>query len=197
MREQGKTKDEAAATRLKAVTKAVIPLPNVFDKVDAAHKAVEKKKLKEAKDLITDIDDLVQKAYGILDYFVTDGTRKRKYAACASLGKNFSAFAGVKEESVHNEFLFGDEAMKKMKPELKKLPLIGSSKNGKGAFKTSRGQFSGGYSNYNPHHSNSYQSNSHQNQQHYTPRQGQGNRQQSHRGNRGNGGNSRGRWRGR
>ena len=71
------------------------------------------------------------------------------FPTCASLGKVFSSFAAIKEQKTEeDEFLFTEDTVKKMKSDLKKLP-VQASKNFQGSGKSTRGHFHGNNSNNN------------------------------------------------
>ena len=158
MREVSRQKDQAAADRQTEVCKAVIPLLQILDKVEFAQKQLKKNKEQNAKlnrgvskyekaaySALNDIDSLTMESYKVLNYFIMDTTRKRKFATCAGLGAGFSTFAGINDEN-SSEFLFSDEVMKKMKPDLKKLPIVPTQpKNGKGPRKSYGSRSSGSY----------------------------------------------------
>ena len=55
----------------------------------------------------------------------------------------------MKEEEPHNEYLFGETIYKKMDKEVRKLAVVGGSKNFKGFGKSPRSNFSGGYNQNN------------------------------------------------
>lgn len=183
MRDNGRDKDEAAANRQREVTRAAIPLLQAIDKVnelqatflERAKRDQEKKPLttfeKSAYNKLNEIHELGQKSYSVLNYFITDNTRKRKFSACANLGKNFTSFASIKEDdSGENDFLFGEEVMKKMKSDLKKLPVKPSSSKNVNNFGKSPRSYSSG-NNYNNNYNNGYSTNNKNQFQSHKPRQ--------------------------
>ena len=126
---------------------------------------------KDAYDKIQDVSALAQQCYNALNYFLTDSNRKRRYAVCATLGAAFSTFAGMKQpRNDDSEFLFDDDVTKKMKKELLKLPVSGSSrfsKNGSSFKKTNRSSHNG---NYDYQYNNQYQYNNNNNNNYNGPR---------------------------
>ena len=165
MRDICKQKDEAAMNRQRDVTRAVIPLLKALDEVSAAKNLMQNNvnqrdkttnpPTRFEKDLfqkLNDADSAIQQSYKLLNYHLTDGVRKRKYSVCASLGKVFSSYAGIKEvRSEGSEYLFTDDTIKKMKSDLKYINTQ-VSKNARGSGKSSRGHFRG--NNYNNNQNN-------------------------------------------
>ena len=137
------------------------------------------------------IDSATQNCYKVLNYHLTDCARKRKYSVCSSLGKTFSTFAAIKEPKTDTgDFLFNEDTMKKMKSDLKKMPVQGS-KNGRGFLKTSRSYHQEGNRNYHQYNNNSnFNSNdrfqsSRKNQNNFNNNRHWNNRNNSNRGGRG------------
>ena len=184
LRNNAKQGDEASAKRARDVTKAVIPMMRGLDKVTAAQKALKDKDYSKVAERLKDIDQLIQKSYGILNYFVTDNTRRRKFQACSSLG-GCDGSQNVKEDKIDVDNLFGEQAMQKLKPILKKIPLQ-LSKNAKGSSNAPRGQFQGGYRNFRGDRNGYSQQRQQQQRQNYQQQQRQGSSSRSNN-NRGNG----------
>ena len=183
LRDVCKQKDEAAMNRHKDVTRAVVPLLKALDEVSAAKNLMQNNVNQRnktthpptqfEKDLfkkLNNADSQMQQSYKLINYFLTDCVRKRKYSVCSSLGKVFSSYAGIKEVRPEgSEFLFVDDTIKKMKSDLKTVQLQ-ASKNARGSGKSSRGHFQGN-SNYNSNHNNqnNYRNN-HNSNNGYQPR---------------------------
>ena len=111
-------------------------------------------KEREAYKKMPEIDTLGQQCWGILNYNVTETTRKRRYDTCSALGSQFKPFASTitPNSTPLSDFLFDEEVMKKMKSELKtvhvnKNSAPSNSKNGQSLGKSSRGYSSGRYNN--------------------------------------------------
>ena len=172
-----KQKDDGAVNKQKDITRAVVPLLQALDGVSSAKTMMQQETqkrdkathpvTKHEKDLykkLGDIDTQLQQCYKLLNYHLTDCVRKRKYSVCSSLGRVFTSFAGLKEprtdESETKDFLFSEDTMKKMKSDLKKLP-VQASKNVRGTGKSTRGHHQG--SNYNSHNSYNNQNNNNNN----------------------------------
>ena len=168
--EQAQNKDRAALDRQKDITKAAIPLFHSIGKISAVESLLEKllkrdapsHSVKLALKGVKEVMPLLQQSIKVLNYNVTETTRKRRYDVCAALGNQFKSFAGEREEPSEN--LFHDDTMKRMKSELKKLPVKGGKapypKNGSGFGKSSRSYQSSGGNSYR----NSYRKNTNNNQ---------------------------------
>ena len=192
----GRDKDESSANRQKELTRATIPLLRSMDKMFEVQRAfVERARRDQTKHPLTPFEktsyktlqeayDESQRAYTVLNYFLTDNTRKRKFSALCSLGKDFTSLATVKEEEINadsrddKEYLFGEEVMSKMSSQLKKLPIRpAASKNVRNSGQSHRGQNSGNNRNGRYHqqqqHRQQHYNNQHYNNQNYgSQRQG-------------------------
>ena len=177
LRSFDRTKDEAASTRLRDISKSVIQLLKGLDKITEAKDLMKKaatarikskqevsKEEQEAYDKLNEAGKFGQECYNVLNYFITDATRKRRYAICHGLGQNFTSIAGMKQErNDDSEMLFDDETMKKMRYDLKKLPIVGTktSKNDRSFGKSPRSSSGASYNrNGNGYNSNSNNNNS-------------------------------------
>ena len=161
MAENGQTKDRATQDCQKDMTRATIPLLKSVGEIAKVEdlllaqkeekgevSAADKKALK----MVQRVLPIIQKSIGILNYSFTETSRKRKYDACNALGRQFKPFASGKSS---DEFLFDEEAMKKMKTELKAIRPKGaemqkqkygeSSKNYQYSGKSQRGHQQGNY----------------------------------------------------
>ena len=202
--ESAQAKDKASQSRQVEVAKASVPLYKILEGLEDAQKALKAewssrkengktviatKAEKQAHKAMDDIYPLVMQSLRILNYNFTESTRKRKYDVCGSLGEQFKAFAQSKSSS---EFLFDDEASKRMKSELKLLKVKGGgkkkaygnnqqqSKNYPGSKKSSGSQ-RGGHNQYN----SQYNSNSNQAPRHFNNQNQQQNRRGSNNNRRG------------
>ena len=156
--EQAQNKDRAAQDRQKDVTKAAIPLFTAVGKLSSAQHLLSRAVKKHGDDdtlhttltLLNATMPLLQQSIKVLNYHVTEHTRKRRYDVCNSLGPLFKTFAGEPHQS--SDLLFGEDNLKKMKSELKKLPVKGAkdssswAKNERGSNKTYRSQYQQGNS---------------------------------------------------
>ena len=176
----GKDKDEAAVNRQTEVTKAMVPLLRALGKVTEAKDLMKKNAKrdknahpltqyeKDAYEKLNDVAELGQKCYNVLNYFLTDNTRKRRYTVCHGLGSTFGSFPGIKQTPTEEtEFLFNEDIMKKMKSDLKKLPVQAPrhSKNWRGSGKSTRSFQSG--NNYNRYDNNPNRNNGNNNYNNY------------------------------
>ena len=169
--EQAQNKDRAAHDRQKDITKAAIPLFHSIGKISEVESLLEKmlkrdvqsQSVKLALKGVKEVMPLLQHSIKVLNYNVTETTRKRRYDVCSALGNQFKSFAG--EQDAQSEHLFHEDAMKRMKSELKKLPVKGGKvsypKNGSGFGKSSRSYQPPGGNSYR----NSYRKNNNQNNQ--------------------------------
>ena len=202
----GRDKDESSANRQKELTRATIPLLRSMDKMFEVQMAfLERAKRDQTKHPLTTFEktsykklqeayDESQRAYTVLNYFLTDNTRRRKYSAFCSLGKDFTSLASVKEEEIDadsrddKEYLFGEDIMSKMNSQLKKMPIRpASSKNVRNSGQSHRGQNSGNNNrngrfhqqqqhrqqHFNNHHNNQNYGNQGQGYRHNNQHQGQ------------------------
>ena len=109
----GRDKDEASANRQKELTRATIPLLRYMEKTfEVQMSFLERAKRDQVKYPLTAFEKTSykklleayeegQRAYNVLNYFLTDNTRRRKYSALISLGKDFTSMATVKEDEIN------------------------------------------------------------------------------------------------
>lgn len=193
----GRDKDEASANRQRELTRATIPLLRAMEKTfEVQMSFLERAKRDQVKHPLTPFEKTSykklqeayeegQRAYNTMNYFLTDNTRRRKYSALISLGKDFTSMSTVKEEEIDadnrddKEYLFGEEVINKMSSQLKKLPIKPTvSKNAQNSGRPQRSFNSGnvrGRYQQQQQHQHRQQNFNHNNNQNYG-NNGQGNR---------------------
>ena len=173
--ENSKRKDDAAKNRQANMARGAIPLLYTLGELDKAKSALEAqakflshepKNLDEAKQMLKviktknglaatgvgNVKTSVSKSFQLLNYYCTETTRKRRQDVCESLGSAFKPY-GL-EAQPPDENLFNEDAMKRMKSELKAIkPKVDLSKNGPSSAKTRRstgpqGKTTSAYSTY-------------------------------------------------
>ena len=177
VQENSKKKDDAAKTRQVNLSRTAIPLLYTLGELDIVKQQLEgeskflshePRNLDEAKKIIEVIKkkneialqstskakSKVSKSFQLLNYYCTETTRKRRQDICDALGSAFKPY-GL-EAVPPTEFLFTEEAMKKMKKELTTVkPKVEASKNGYSSTKSRRSGGQGQGKNYHkPHSSN-------------------------------------------
>ena len=165
-------KDEAAKTRQVNMARAAIPLLYTLGELDAAKQILETQSkflreprdLEEAKRIIAVVkrkNELalactqtaktkVSKSFQLLNYNCTETTRKRRQDVCGELGSALKPF-GL-ETTAPKEHLFDEDAMKRMKSELKAIkPKVEKPKNAPSSTQSRRSSTQG---KNNQHHKN-------------------------------------------
>ena len=153
--DSGRDKDKEKMARQTELAKATIPLFKSIGKLEEAQRIMTKewknrkaagksihatKAEREVQNVLEGIYPLLMQSMRILNYGFTETTRKRKYDVCNSLGDTFQQFASTSKSS--EDFLFDDDAYKKMKSELKNVKIKSSrkTKNYHGSRKSSGSQ---------------------------------------------------------
>ena len=170
--ENARKKDEAAKTRQVNMARAAIPLLYTLGELDAAKQILETQSkflreprdLEEAKRIIAVVkrkNELalactqtaktkVSKSFQLLNYNCTETTRKRRQDVCGELGSALKPF-GL-ETTAPKEHLFDEDAMKRMKSELKAIkPKVEKPKNAPSSTQSRRSSTQG---KNNQHHKN-------------------------------------------
>lgn len=171
--ENARKKDEAAKTRQVNMARAAIPLLYTLGELDAAKQILETQSkflreprdLEEAKRIIAVVkrkNELalactqtaktkVSKSFQLLNYNCTETTRKRRQDVCGELGSALKPF-GL-ETTAPKEHLFDEDAMKRMKSELKAIkPKVEKPKNAPSSTQSRRSSTQGNKN--NQHHKN-------------------------------------------
>ena len=148
--ENARKKDDAAKTRQVNMARAAIPLLYTLGELDASKQRLENqlkflrepRDLEEAKKIIAvakkqneaalastkTAKSKVSKSFQLLNYNCTETTRKRRQDICGELGSALKPF-GL-ETTAPKEHLFDEDAMKRMKSELKAIkPKVEKPKN--------------------------------------------------------------------
>ena len=170
LNEGAQNKDRAAQAKQRDAAKASVPILEAMVALKKSEDGFRKSKNQEALKAIKDTSPMLQKLLKVLNYTFSEGMRKRKSDVCTSLGSQFKPFIGAKSSE---DMLFEDDALKKMKSELKLLksrsdrkPFTyggysgAASKNFKGSYKSQRSfpQLQG-YRNKYPAKNNSFGNN--------------------------------------
>ncbi len=105
LNQTGREKDEASANRQREVTRAAM------EKISEVQlKFLERAKRDQTKNPLSKFEkeslkeayEHDQTSFAVLNYLLTDNTRKRMYAAMANLVRTFTPFASIKEETNEN-----------------------------------------------------------------------------------------------
>ena len=137
LNEGTQNKDRSAQAKQKESAKASVPILQAMVEVRKLERMVRKnmkkgKDDKEALEVVEKISPLLHTSLKVLNHTFSEGLRKRKSDVCTSLGRQFKPFA---TSGSTEELLFDDDAMRKMKSDLKLLRTKTSEKKfGSGGF---------------------------------------------------------------